>query len=300
MRWIVFTAVIFTLVAAAHPGEGQLAVNVDLVNNYFTVCNSKGRLIPDLGRDRFSIFEDGQPQTITHFSKETDVATTMMLLIDSSGSVRDKLGVEQQSAREFLHATLRPGRDEAAILTFDHIFRLRQDYTDDTEVLSKALERIVSGGGTRLYDALHFALEDKMGGRDGRKIIVLITDGDDNSSRRSPHEVVVLAQRHNVAIYVISVNAFGISPDRSSQSNAILTMLASETGGRAFFPSKVDKLAADFRKIAHELRSQYAIGYRSTNPNRDGAFRQIRIEVRNTSYSVRSRTGYYAPAETIE
>jgi VWFA-related protein len=276
--------------------EQVITVNVDLVNIYFTVCNKRGRLITNLDRGNFRAFEDGEAQTITHFSKETDAPLTILLLIDSSGSVRDKLKFEQQAAVEFLAATLRRGRDKAAVFTFDHVIEMRQDFTDDPLSLAGTIKAIVAGGGTRMYDALYSVISNNLAGPDERKVVILITDGDDKSSRRTPQEVVEVAQRNDVSIYSISVNALGFFRTGTEQSDGILDRLALETGGMSFFPKNVEKLARNFKKIGEELRSQYTLAYRSTNQKRDGTFRRIQIEA-NKAYSVRTRTGYFAPAQ---
>ena len=293
----VFCATLLAVVlAAAKPADEQtIAVNVDLVNVYLTVCNQKGRLIANLGRDSFTVFEDGQLQTITNFSRETDAPLAIVMVVDTSGSVWDKLAFEKDAAAEFLYSTVRPGRDKVALLTFDSFVDVQQDYTDDPAVVAKAVKQVRSGGGTRLYDALDFVLKQKLAGSEERKVIILITDGNDNASRRSLEEVLDLAQRSNVSIYAISVNGIGYRRTGSDEGDGVLEMLASETGGRPFFPAKPSQLASHFKNIADELRSQYTIAYRSTNLNRDGAFRKIRIEVKKNRHSVRTRSGYFAP-----
>jgi Ca-activated chloride channel homolog len=294
------TLLLVVVLAAAQPVEESLSVDVDLVNIYLTVCNRKGHLVADLGRERFAVFEDGRPQVITHFSRQTDVPLTIVLLIDTSGSVRDKMSFEKEAAAEFLYTTLHNGRDKAALMTFDSFLELRQDYTTDSALLAMAVKRIIAGGGTRLYDALHFVIENKLGGSDERKVIVLLTDGDDKSSVHSPREVVDEAHRNNVSIYAVSTNAFGMKPSAADQSDQMLEMLASETGGEAFFPNKVRKLGSSFRKIADELRSQYSMAYRSTNQRRDGTFRRIRVETARNHYLIRTRSGYFAPLQNAQ
>jgi VWFA-related protein len=287
-------------VAAAWPAQDQiLKVNVDLVNTYFTVCNKKGRLITDLDRESFSVFEDGKPQVITNFSREVDIPLTIVLLIDSSGSVRDKLSFERDAAAEFLYTAVRGGRDKAALVEFNYSFEVSQDFTDDPALLASAARQIRAGGGTRMYDALYFVLQEKLAGPEERKIIILISDGNDNASRRSLSEVVDLAQRHSVCIYAISMNALGIRSDESDQHDSVLELLASDTGGRAFFPAKLEKLVSNFKRIADDLRSQYTIAYRSTNAKKDGTFRKIRINVEKGRYAVHTRSGYYAPLKAV-
>jgi Ca-activated chloride channel family protein len=207
------------------------------------------------------------------------------------------LEFEKQAALDFLSSTLRRGRDKAAVFTFNSYVTLRQDYTGDLPLSSDALTQIHSGGGTGLYDALHFVVQGTLARQKGRRGIILLSDGDDNASRIPPQEVVDAAQRNNVSIYAISVNSLGAEFVDSVRVDRVLQMFAVETGGNAFFPSRVKQLSAYFNEISNELRTQYAIGYRSTNPKRDGSFRNIRITVKNAHYSVRSRSGYYAPLE---
>ena len=182
------------------------------------------------------------------------------------------------------------------MFTFDHVIEMRQDFTDDPLLLAGTIKAIVAGGGTRMYDALDSVISNKLAGPDERKVVILITDGDDKSSRRTPQEVVEVAQRNDVSIYSISVNALGLFRTGTEQSDGVLEMLGAETGGIAFFPKKVEKLAGDFKKIGEELRSQYTLAYRSTNPKRDGTFRRVQIEA-NKAYTVRTRTGYFAPVQ---
>jgi len=286
--------------AAAQTGEEEaIRVNVDLVNVYLTVCTHRGRLITNLNKENFAVTEDGAPQVVTHFSRETDVPLKIVLLIDVSGSVKDKLAFERAAATQFLYSTLRPEQDKAALITFDDGVEVRQDYTDDPAVLSSALNRVVAGGGTRLYDALHFAVERTLSGSDERKVVILITDGDDKSSIHTPQEVLDAAHRNGVSIYTISVNGVGIKWGDTKNFDNILRLLAAQTGGTSFFPTKSDRLAANFRKITDELRSQYSIGYRSTNQRRDGTFRKIWIDTTRGHYSIRTRAGYYAPLSAV-
>ena len=272
-----------------------IKVDVDLGNIYFTVCNKHGRLIPNLDRANFAVYEDNNPQMITNFSRETDVPLKLVLLIDTSGSVRYKLSFEQDVSVAFLNSVLRPGVDQASVVTFDSSIDLRQDYTDDPLLLASAVRRIRAGGATRLYDALSLLLNGTLAEGTPRRAIVLLTDGDDNVSRSSPGEVMEAAQRNNVPIYVVSVNSIDIPSDEPNLHDRTLEMFGTETGGKAFFPKKLKDLSSHLAAISKELRSQYTIAYRSTNDKRDGSYRKIRIEVRNTQYSVHARSGYYAP-----
>jgi Ca-activated chloride channel family protein len=295
MTRALFAVLLAVVLAFAQSAEQVITVDVDLVTVHVSVCDKRGRFISDLAPEKFSVFEDNVPQVITHFSRRTDAPLKTALLIDTSGSVRDKLDFEKQAAAEFLLGTLMPGRDYAAIWTFDSSIEMQQDYTDNPVVLTDAVRRTRAGGGTRLYDSLRFVMEETLTGERERKIIVLLTDGEDNLSRSTAAEVVETAQRHGVAIYAISTNAFGIpfnqDPDRADK---VLDMIASETGGMAFFPKEPKHLPRFFGKISKEIRTQYTIAYQSTNATKDGSFRRIRIDVGNARYAVRARSGYYA------
>src|SRR5213596_1517309 len=249
MKHLLCTTLLVVLMGALGAGEQAITVDVDLVNIFFTVCNKKGHRIPNLTRESFTVFEDDNRQFITNFSQETDVPLTIALLIDTSGSVRSELGFERDAAIEFLYLTLRPGLDKAAILSFDSSVDLQQDYTGDRQLLANAVRRIRSGGGTRLYDALCFLLDRTLAEESRRQGIILLTDGDDNSSRSSPRQVVDAAQRKNVAIYAISVNSIsGIASADSARADEVLKMFARETGGNAFFPSRLKELSASFKQ----------------------------------------------------
>jgi len=182
------------------------------------------------------------------------------------------------------------------VFTFDHEIEMRQDFTDDPLLLAGSIKSIMAGGGTRMYDALYSVISNNLAGPEDRKAVILITDGDDKSSRRTPDDVVQAAIRNDVSIYSISVNALGFFRTGTEQSDGMLDRLALETGGISLFPKKVEKLAGEFKKIGDELRSQYTLAYRSSNPKRDGLFRRIEIEA-NKGYSIRARPGYFAPVQ---
>jgi Ca-activated chloride channel homolog len=275
--------------------EQTISVNVDLVNVLFTVVDKKGKIIPDLKQEHFKVYEDGKPQSITNFSADTDLPLTIALLIDTSGSIRDRLRFEQEAAVEFFYSTLLRGKDRALVITFDSGVYLLQDYTDDPEQLSKSIRMMRAGGGTSLFDAVYLAVTQKLIGQSGRRIMVIISDGDDNSSRLSMTEVLESAQRNDVVIYAISTNSTGVGGDKNGRGDKVLKTFVDETGGRMFSPFKLTDLYSNFRDITAELRLQYALAYRPTNLLRDGTFRKIRIEPTDKQYVVRARNGYYAP-----
>jgi VWFA-related protein len=276
--------------------DETLSVDVDLVNVVFTVLDRRGRFITDLRQEQFTVSEDNKPQVISNFSRETGLPLTVALLVDTSGSIRDKLRFEQEAAIEFFHSTLRRGTDKALVITFDSGVDLLQDYTDDSEVLATAVKKMRAGGGTALYDAMFLAATQKLAGQNGRRVLILISDGDDNSSRVSLTETLEAAQRNDVSIYTISTNGTTGSRSREQdRGDKVLKRFSDETGGRMFTPFKLQELTEDFLNIGDELRAQYTLAYRPSNARRDGTFRRIRIQASDKRYDVRARQGYYAP-----
>jgi Ca-activated chloride channel family protein len=274
----------------------RIVVDVDLVNISFSVLDKKGGLVTDLARDDFKVFENNNPQTITNFSQETNLPMTVAMLIDSSNSIREKIRFEQEAAIDFFHTTLLRKRDKGALISFDSNVQVLQDFTDDPDVLTKAVKRLKSGGGTKMYDAIYMVSKEKLINEFGsRNVILLISDGEDNMSSESFESALEMAQRAEVSIYTISTNASGFFGMASPKHDKILRKLAEETGGRIFFPAKSEDLAQSFYEVAQELRNQYSLAYRSTYTVRDGSFRTVRIESDRKNVRIKARKGYYAP-----
>jgi Ca-activated chloride channel homolog len=284
---------------AVSQADQTLSVEVNLVNILFTVADRKGKFVTNLKKEDFKVFEDERIQSVTNFSSENNLPLTIALLVDTSGSIRDKLRFEEEAAIEFFYSTLQRGKDKALVIAFDSGVGLLQDFTDDPEKLADKIRQIRAGGGTSLYDAIYLAVNQKLAGQNGRRVAILITDGDDNSSRVSLTETLEAAQKNEVTVYSISTNstAFFGSKDQE-RGDKTLKKLSEETGGKAFFPLKVQDLASSFLDIHDELRSQYQIGYRPTNAKQDGTFRRIRVDVADKRYKARARTGYYMPKAT--
>jgi VWFA-related protein len=282
-------------------GDDQtLTVTVDLVNIVFAVADKKGKFITNLKKEDFRIFEDNRPQIVTNFSRETDLPLTIALLVDTSGSIRDKLRFEQEAAIEFFYSTLQRGKDQALLISFDSGTQLLQDFTDNPETLADKIRDIRAGGGTALYDAVFLAVDRKLSGQSGRKVLIVISDGDDNSSRVSLTETLEIAQKNDVTIYSISTNSTAYFGSREQdRGDKTLRKYSEETGGKAFFPLKLQDLASSFQDIHQELRSQYTIGYRPTNGKADGTFRRVRIDVANKDFKARHRSGYYMPKAAV-
>ncbi len=273
----------------------NLVINVDLVNVLFTVTDRKGKLVTDLSKDELKLYEDNKLQSITNFSRETDLPLTIAILIDTSSSIRDRFKFEQEAAIDFLYRTLRPKKDKALLITFDSAIELIQDFSDNPEVVAKAIRQVRPGGGTKMLDAIYLACQEKLKAEAGRKIIILISDGDDNLSLETLSSTLEMAQRSDVSLFTISTNSSGFFGLTAPKSDKILKRLAEDTGGRAFFPFKAEDLSQSFQDISSELRSQYSLAYRSSNGNRDGSFRAIKIDPERKNVKVKSRRGYYAP-----
>ena len=276
----------------------NIKVRVDLVNVLMTVTNKKNRFEVGLSKDDFRVFEDDKPQTIRYFSRETDLPLRIGVLVDTSTSIRDRLRFEQEAAIDFLNTTLRAGKDLAFVAAFDVQPQVVQDYTDDMEKLSGAIRGLLAGGVTTLYDAVYFSCREKMlifppPEPYLRRVLIIISDGEDNQSEHTREEALAMAQHAEVTIYAISTNATGLP----LHGDKVLRRLAEQTGGRAFFPFKASDTAANFQEIARELRSQYTLAYISTNQAHDGAFRSITIEPVPKGLQVRAKAGYYAPSE---
>ena len=272
---------------------------VDEVNVVFTVTDKRGHFVKDLTQNDFRVFDDGKPAaSVRAFSRETNLPLRVGLLIDASNSVRDRFKFEQEAAIEFLNQIIRPKFDKAFVIGFDTTPEVTQDFTDDTEALSHGVRMLRPGGGTAMYDAIYYACRDKLMKADNsqvatRRAIILLSDGEDNQSRVSREEAVEMAQRAEVIIYAISTNTSGLK----LRGDKILEHFADETGGKAFFPFKIQDVADAFSQIQDELRSQYAVSYKPADFVADGKYRKIDIMADNKKYKVRARKGYYAPRQ---
>ena len=262
----------------------------------FTVTDKHGRYIKDLKRDDFRVIDDKKPaDRINSFHSETDLPLQVGLLIDASNSIRDRFKFEQEAAIEFLNSIVRPRYDQAMTVGFDSTPDVTQDFTDNTELLSKGVRALKAGGGTAMYDALYYACRDKLMKHEQtgpvRRAIILLSDGDDNSSHVTREESIEMAQRAEVIVYTISTNITG----SKGKGDKILERIAEATGGRAFFPFQIRDVSDAFASIQDELRSQYAMSYRPADFVADGHFRTIEILAQQKAFHVRTRKGYYAP-----
>jgi Ca-activated chloride channel family protein len=271
-----------------------LSINVDLVNVLFTVADRNGRFITNLQKDDLKVLEDEKQQTISNFSNETNLPLSIALVFDTSASVLGRLQFEQEAASQFFYTTLRRSTDKATVIAFDKTVVVAQDFTDNTELLTKAIGKIHASGSTSLFDAVYLAMTQKLVGQPGRHVLVIISDGEDNSSERSIDEAIEMAQKTDTVIYAVSTNSTELFGSDRDRGNKFLKRLSEETGGRVFLPIKSEDLTKSFLQISEELRSQYTLAYRSTNTKTDGAYRKIRLALSNKQYKVRARDGYFA------
>src|SRR5438132_8070153 len=259
--------------AAKAEDEQTLSVNVDLVNVLFTVADKNGRFITNLQKENFKVSEDYTSQAITNFSNETNLPLSIGLVFDTSASILGKLKFEQEAAGEFFYTSLRRGTDKAFVVTFDNRVGLAQDFTDNSELLTRSLDKVHSAGTTALFDAVYSSIENKLVGQKGRHVIIVISDGDDNSSERNLEETIEMAQKSDTVIYAVGTNPTQLFGSDRDRGNKYLKRLTEETGGRLFLPVKLEDLTQSFLQISEELSSQYTLGYRSSNTERDGKYR---------------------------
>lgn len=278
----------------AQDGRATIRAEVALVNLVFTATDRKGRVVEGLGPEDFELFEDGKAQRIEYFSdpgKGSDVPLTIALLVDTSGSVRQRLEYEKEAAARFFREILRPDRDLALVIQFDSEVNLVQDFTQDPEALYRALDSLRAGNNTALYDAVYLAAEEKLKAEAGRKVVVVITDGADTASLVKKETAIEAAQKNDILIYGI-----GVQGGRFRTDFGVLQKFARETGGEFFSPKASGEEIRDaFSSIQRDIRGHYSLGYTPSNRLRDGAFRKIELRSKRSGVRVRTRSGYYAP-----
>jgi VWFA-related protein len=298
----------------APPQVGQLRREVRLVNVVFSVLDKHDRFVTDLSQNNFEIFDNNVPQHVEFFSRQTNLPLRIGLLMDTSNSIRPRLQFEQDAAFNFLFDIIRPGSDQAFVMTFDTEPQLQQGFTDNLDLLRQSIDNQRAGGGTALYDAIYAASRNYLinpplpaGSSSVRRVLVVISDGLDDLSNQARSDAIDMAERAGVVIYAISSSGDWLSPDQQTAEamplklhytagDRVLVEMADDTGGRAFFPSQVDDLGRAFADINTELRTQYSIAYTPSNEPNNGQFHRIQIEIlHNNSLKVRARQGYWAP-----
>ncbi len=285
--------------SAPHRLLPTFASTVDMVNLSVSVTDTHDRHIAGLAAEDFRVIEDGVPQQLSLFSRER-LPLSLAVLVDSSMSMERDLPAVKAAARRLLSA-LGP-KDEAEIVEFNERFSVRQDFSADQDLLGKAVDAIEASGSTGVYNALYFTLKDPRFRHKGdalrRQAIVILTDGEDTSSLVTDDQVLDIVKKASVTIYTISIRRPEPVPtklvDVDSRAVHFLTACARETGGRSYFPAAISELEGVYDRIADELRTQYALGYVSSNPVRDGKWRKVAIEMARGSALLRYRLGYFA------
>ncbi|HKT70060.1 MAG TPA: VWA domain-containing protein [Terriglobales bacterium] len=268
---------------------------VEEVVLHATVYDDHDHMVTNLDKSAFQIFEDGVPQTITSFRRE-DIPVAVGIVIDNSGSMRDKRPAVNQAAVNFVRSS--NPQDQVFIVNFNDEYYLDQDFTSSVPQLKDALEKIEARGGTALYDAIVASADHlKKNARLEKKVLLVVTDGEDNASRESLEQAVRRLQAENgPTVYTIGL----LGGERQRRARRALATVAEDTGGVAFFPKDLSEVDSITQEVAHDIRNQYTIGYRPTRPQSQGGYRSIKVIAHAHGYKklqVRTRTGYYAGSE---
>jgi Ca-activated chloride channel homolog len=269
---------------------------VEEVVLHATVVDERMRLITDLDRNAFTVLENNVPQTITSFRRE-DVPVAMGIVIDNSGSMREKRDKVNKAALNLVRAS-NPD-DQVFVVNFNDEYYLDQDFTSNIKKLSNALEKVEARGGTALYDALVASWDDylKKNTKLQKRVLFVVTDGEDNSSTDTLEQTVHdLQQENGPTVYAIGL----LGDEKARRARRALETIAERTGGIAFFPKTLDEVDEISRTVAHDIRNQYTIGYKPKTPKGAGGYRAIHVDAHAKGYkklTVRTRTGYYPGQE---
>ena len=298
----------------ADDSSPTIKVDVSVVNILASVRDNKNRQVATLNKEDFEVREDGKPQKIIYFTRETTLPLTLGLLVDSSVSQESLIGREQEAAGSFFRQVLREN-DMAFVISFDTAVDLLQDVTSTIDLLQNSLGTIrVHGahgpapdphiplpdlpGGTHLYDAVYLGATDILQKEAGRKAMILITDGQDQGSKLNLDRALEAAQRTDSIIYGILFVDRAFYAGGWYGGDDVLRKLSEDTGGRVFKAENDRQLGDAFQQISDELRSQYSIGYSPTNAVHDGSYRRVDVRIRQGGLRVQARKGYYAPQDS--
>jgi Ca-activated chloride channel homolog len=315
------TALLVCLVAAAS-AQQPFRVDVKLVNTGFVVRDAAGRLVTNLERDDFEVFEDGAAQKIAFFGRSADVPLDLGLVVDVSGSQDPFIRQHHKDLEAFLASVLGP-KDRAFLVCFGNHLRLAQDFSSSARDLAAALKEFDAGEhpyaelgprelriqGTAFFDAIYYSIREKLARGDmGRRALIVFSDGEDNSSAHNLLDAIETAQGNDVMLFSVrytdtkqtekAARRLGVADGLNSRNRygtSVMERAARETGGAAF-DARAASLAEHFRDIGDQLRAAYELGYYTTNPVADGTFHKISIRVKRSGLTVRAKTGYFAPA----
>ena len=313
-------AIVFLLWASVSPGHAQtpslsqqnlfdvndelaptFKIKVNEVDLLFTARDRHNHWVTDLSQDDVSVLDNGQPpSSILEFQSRSDLPLRVGLIIDSSDSISRQIEFEKQSSIAFIRQVLNPAKDSAFVVSFNENVRLMQGFTSDLTSLSKAIRELPLGGSTALYDAVHFGcekLQERADGQPVRRVLIVITDGDDNSSHFSVREAIAAALQQNVVIIALNTNGEPSSLDPKYKQ---FKEMADVSGGIVLKASSEKDVAKAFKSIQEELRSHYFLAYRPAELNQDGSFRKIKVKVKRHGLHIFYRHGYYAPVAMNE
>lgn len=300
---VAFISVGAALAFAQTQGQPPLTFGsgIEIINLTVTVTDAQGRLIAGLDRDAFSVYEDGVKQELALFNKDR-LPLSVVLLMDSSASMEDKVAPAKAAAKRFV-ATLVPA-DRARVVSFNNHIDVLQDFTNDKEALNTGIDKLKPEGATALHNAFYISIkelqkEKQTGAGARRQAIILLSDGENTASIVTDEQVIDLARKAEISIYSIRLTT-DYEGDKGraafSQATHLLSVLARETGGQAFFPAQIQELDSVYDRIAEEMRTQYSLGYVPTNLRKDGKYRRIVVRVPSRdSVVLRYKLGYFGP-----
>jgi Ca-activated chloride channel homolog len=278
--------------AEEEQGGFRFHTSVEEVVLHATVVDDKQRMVTNLDKPAFSVFEDGKPQNIVSFRHE-DIPVALGIVIDNSGSMREKRDKVNKAAINLVKAS--NPQDEVFIVNFNDEYYLDQDFTADIGKMKEALEKVDTRGGTALYDAVvasagHLKKNAKL----EKRVLLVVTDGEDNESQETLEQAIRRLQEENgPTVYAIGL----LGEEKARRARKALQFIAEKTGGIAYFPKSLDEVDSITRNVAHDIRNQYTLGYKPTNPKTTGGYRAIRVEAKSKGYgklTVRTKSGYYA------
>jgi Ca-activated chloride channel family protein len=307
MAWRI--ALLVCVAVLAGMSQEPIRVNVKLINVGLSVRDAEGRLVTTLDKDDFEVFEDGVPQKIAFFARSTDVPLNLGLLVDVSGSQEPFVKRHRKDLETFLKSVL-GAKDRAFLVCFGNRLRLVEDYSSSPNQLAEALESFKAGKqlypelgpsehrilGTAFYDAIFYAIRERLADADqGRRALIIFSDGEDNSSAHHLLDAIETAQANNVLLFAVRYTdeKDGRLNARNKYGISVMERIARETGG-ADFDARSSGLAENFRAIGDQLRSSYELAYHTTSPEADASFRKISIRVKKPGLTVKAKTGYYA------
>ena len=291
--------------------QGSVVIPIRRVRLPITVTDKKGQFVPGLTKEDFMVLEDKVPQQIETFSDDLSLTLPLYIavLMDTSPSTAGKLKFQQESAMNFIQTVVKPRKDRVLFATFDDQINLLQDFTDKLDLLDKAVYSVKKmGTQTALYDAIWQFCDEKMRTVPGRRVLLVVSDGEDTYSRANIRDAIDIAQRTETTIFAISTKAGFLATVPGVEAGQVadkkdrdLLSLAEETGGAAFFTGDMLSLERSFTRISKELRAQYLVTYNPTNKSYDGTFRKIDVKLTQGKgdLKVRTKRGYKAIADSV-